>query len=41
MLIPLLLVVLSTSPELQPKTYVSPSGLWSLRVEPEERSGTG
>lgn len=28
------------STELQPKTYLSPSGHWSLRVEPIERSGT-
>jgi sugar lactone lactonase YvrE len=26
--------------ELQPKTYSSPSGRWTLRVEPTERSGT-
>lgn len=39
----LLLTGLALSPalELQPRTYASPSGGWSLRVEPLTRDGTG
>lgn len=29
------------APQLQPRTYLSPSGGWSLRVEPLTRKGTG
>lgn len=36
-----LLLALAPALELQPKTYASPSGLWTLRVEPATREGTG
>ncbi|NOT28832.1 MAG: hypothetical protein HOP15_00115 [Planctomycetes bacterium] len=37
----LVLVAGAPAPELQPKTYSSPSGGWSLRVEPLTREGSG
>jgi len=39
-LAPLAVALLAQFEPRQPRTYTSPPGRWSLRVEPEERSGT-